>query len=148
MTSHPHPAFMFAATCSFQTWDNTSPCGAEYIMLNPESGIIGMMGGTRKVYIYDNGLLNTNLHRRLFERDADGRALRFGDVYIRGLMDRRIINNLCYGFMGDPAIRVPSPDHAVVMGTSERKQQRPGPLRGRHARTDGTVGRHRHRHDP
>ena len=131
--------FMFAATCSFQTWDNTSPCGAEYIMLNPESGIIGMMGGTRKVYIYDNGLLNTNLHRRLFERDADGRALRFGDVYIRGLMDRRIINNLCYGFMGDPAIRVPSPDHDVVIETINGQDLSAGAMPELTAQSAATV---------
>lgn len=107
--------FMFAATCSFMTWDNTSRSGAEHIMLNPESGIIGMMGGTRKVYITDNGILNKNLHRRLFERGDDGRALRFGDVYIRGLNDKKCQNNLRYAFMGDPALRVPSPDHDIVV---------------------------------
>lgn len=131
--------FMFAATCGFNTWDNTSRCGAEEIMLNPEAGIIGMMGATRTVYIDPNGRLNSALHKYLFERGDDGKPLRFGDVYIRGLNAYTNSNNLRYAFMGDPAIRVPSAGHDIVVETIDGSDVTAGAMPQLTAQSAATV---------
>ncbi|MCM1369980.1 MAG: type IX secretion system sortase PorU [Candidatus Amulumruptor caecigallinarius] len=106
--------FMYAATCGFAYWDLPSMSGAEHLMLNPESGIIGMMGATRTVYISMNGVLNNFTAQDFFARDEEGHALRFGDIYIKGKNKYTAdTNKLRYAFMGDPAIRIPSPEFGV-----------------------------------
>lgn len=106
--------FIFAATCGFAYWDIATKSGAEHLLLNPESGIIGMMGATRTVYIAQNGNLNNYTMSELFARDTDGGPRTFGDIYIRGknqyLNDS---NKLRYAFLGDPAVRIPSARHKV-----------------------------------
>lgn len=93
-------------------------CGGEQIMLNPDAGVIGMMVATRTVYIPQNGTLNRYTSEELFARDENGLARRFGDVFVMGknkyIGDQ---NRLRYTFMGDPAIRVPSPGHTVEISS-------------------------------
>lgn len=113
--------FIFAATCRFACWDEYSQSGAELLMLNPTSGVIGMMAATRTVYVADNGRLNNVMHESFFERDSDGRALRFGDAYIRGRNKNHENNSLRFAFMGDPAIRIPSAEYAVEVTTLDGK---------------------------
>lgn len=105
--------FMYSATCKFCFWDAPELSGAEVLMLNPTAGVIGMMVATRTVLIDKNGILNAATAPHFFERDAEGKAQRFGDIYIKGKNDYKKSeadrNTLKYGFMGDPAIRIPSP---------------------------------------
>lgn len=102
--------FIIAATCRFGQWDQEERTGAEYLMLNPDAGVIGMMVATRTVVINSNGLLNSAFSREFFKRDAEGRARRLGDIYIAGKNNAKCTNSLKFAFMGDPAIRVPSPE--------------------------------------
>ena len=115
--SNKNLTFIYAATCGFAYWDELSVSGAEHILLNPKSGVIGLMAATRTVYVFNNGKLNKATSSHFFERGEDGKALRLGDVYIRGKNDYHSSNNLRYAFLGDPAIRVPISDYAVEVTT-------------------------------
>jgi len=122
--------FMYAATCGFAYWDVATRSGAEHLLLNPDSGIIGMMGATRTVYIGQNGTLNNHTMSEFFVRDKDGGPRTFGDVYISGknkyINDK---NKLRYAFLGDPAVRIPSARHKVnitnINGTEITDGMRP-----------------------
>lgn len=103
--------FIYAATCGFAYWDEPTQSGGELLMLNPESGVIGMMAATRTVLIGYNGTLNNFTMKEMFARDADGGPRTFGEVYIRGknnyVDSTSDSNKLRYAFLGDPAIRIP-----------------------------------------
>ena len=106
--------FIYAATCRFNCWDSQEVSAGERLMLNPDAGIIGMMVASRSVYIDQNGKLNGYTSSRFFVRDEDGLPLRFGDVYREGKnMYATNTNKLRYCFMGDPALRIPSPSYSV-----------------------------------
>ena len=102
--------FIYAATCGFSFWDGPSVSGAEHLLLNPDGGVIGLMAATRTVYISQNGTLNDRTTRYFFKRDAEGKPMRLGDVYVAGKNDTGSdTNKLRYAFIGDPALRVLSP---------------------------------------
>lgn len=113
--------FMYAATCGFAYWDLPNRSGAEHLLLNPEAGIIGMMGATRTVYIHQNGILNNYTMCEFFARDKNGGPRRFGDVYIAGKNryttqeSKTDSNKLRYAFLGDPAVRIPSAHYNVAI---------------------------------
>lgn len=100
--------FIYAATCGFAYWDTPTPSGAEHLILNPESGAIGMMAAARTVYIDKNGLLNESTMKEMFARNEDGRPRTFGEVYRLGKNQQTDENKLRYVYLGDPAIRIPS----------------------------------------
>lgn len=108
-----NPTFIYAATCRFAYWDKPMQSAAELLLLNPDGGVIGFMAATRTVFVDQNGKLNSATAIDLFNRDNDGRALRFGDVYLKGKNRYYSTNNLRYSFIGDPAMRVPSPQYNV-----------------------------------
>ncbi len=103
--------FIYAATCGFAYWDEPTQSGGELLMLNPESGVIGMMVATRSVIISNNGTLNNYTMKEMFARDSKGAPRTFGEVYVRGknnyVKETSDSNKLRYAFMGDPAIRIP-----------------------------------------
>lgn len=113
--------FIYAATCGFAYWDKPSFSGAEHLLLNPESGVIGLMAATRTVYISPNGDLNFATMSEFFARDTDGGPRTFGDVYVRGKNNCTDAGSPCnrrrYAFLGDPAIRIPSATHNVSVST-------------------------------
>lgn len=111
--TNPRLTFIYAATCGFAYWDEPTRSGAEHLMLNPEAGVIGFIAATRTVYIGVNGELNNRISQHFFERGDDGRALRFGDIYVRGQNEYNDDNDLRYAIMGDPAVRIPSPEYKV-----------------------------------
>lgn len=106
--------FIYAATCEFLAWDADAVSGAEEMWLNPDAGVIGMICPSRKVYISVNGVLNENTGRLFFSSAADGLPRRLGDIMIEG--KNKCIgetNKLRYGFMGDPAMRLPYPEFDI-----------------------------------
>lgn len=109
--------FFYTATCEFCRWDDDETSGAEEIWLNPDAGAIGMITTSRTVYISPNGTLNDATARGVFARDKDGRGRRVGDIYIDGKnsVSGRDDNKLRYVLMGDPALRLPSPQYNVVV---------------------------------
>lgn len=106
--------FIYAATCEFLAWDADAVSGAEEMWLNPEAGVIGMICPSRKVYISVNGVLNENTGRTFFSPASDGLPRRLGEVMIDGKNKcPGETNKLRYGFMGDPAMRLPYPEYDI-----------------------------------
>lgn len=115
--SNTNLPFMYTATCEFTRWDDDDISGAEIMWLHPNTGAIGMISATRKVYISQNGTLNEATSRGVFERDADGKPRRVGDIYINGKNNypSSDSNKLRYMLMADPAMRIQSPTYQVVI---------------------------------
>lgn len=108
--------FIYAATCEFMYWDADDVSGAEVMWLEPEHGVIGMICPSRKVYITQNGDLNESTSRHYFSYDKDGKPLRLGEIMINGKNARTSDDNkLRYGFMGDPALRLPFASYHAVL---------------------------------
>lgn len=108
--SNTNLPFIYAATCEFLNWDADDVSGAEEMWLNPTAGVIGMICPSRKVYISANGTLNEKTGAWFFKRGSDGRPLPLGEIMINGKNDYQgDTNKLRYGFMGDPAMRLPYP---------------------------------------
>lgn len=106
--------FLYAATCEFMRWDADEISGAEKMWLNPNSGVIGMICPSRTVYISLNGPLNTGTSEFVFRRDRYGKSMRVGDIMVEGKNTQgKDDNKLRYGLMGDPAMRLPSPEFVV-----------------------------------
>lgn len=115
--SNKNLMFMLTATCEFTRWDSDDISGAEILWLHPNSGVIGMISATRKVYISDNGTLNKATASSFFERDEDGKPKRVGDIYKEGKNKdtTQSSNSLKFMLMADPAMRLPSPEYNIVI---------------------------------
>lgn len=113
--------FLVASTCNFLQWDHTEMSGGEIMYKEPQGGCIGMISATRPAYITDNGYLLEAFGRHNLVRDDNGRLLTAGEVYRRAkndIRDSRGIhvsnsNRLRFVFMGDPALRLVTPDNVV-----------------------------------
>lgn len=106
--------FIYAATCEFMRWDADEVSGAEVLWLNPNAGVIGMICPSRSVLISANGSLNKSTSAFVFQRDSDGKPLRVGDIMVKGKNNGPSDSNkLRYGLIGDPAMRLPSPEYSV-----------------------------------
>lgn len=120
--------FVYAATCNFLRWDSNTESGGEIMMNERNGGVIGMISSTRPVYIVYNGYFTNAIGKEVAARDAGGRLRPLGEIYrcaknnIRVIDDNgregEIINNenrLRYVFMGDPALRMATPDNIVTV---------------------------------
>ena len=120
--------FIYAATCNFLRWDSNTESGGEILMYENNGGVIGMISATRPVYITYNGYFTNALGKEVSRRDSDGRLMALGEIYrraknnIRSINDNgkegEIVNNenrLRYVFMGDPALRLATPDNLVTI---------------------------------
>ena len=120
-----HVPFVVASTCDFLRWDSQTTSGGEIMFNERYGGCIGMVSATRPVFISDNGYFLASLGRHTLERDADGRLLTTGEVYRRAKNDIRNSagthisnpNRLRFVFMGDPALRIATPDNTVKVLT-------------------------------
>lgn len=117
--SNQYLPFLYAATCSFARHDALSPSGAEEMLLNPAGGVIGTICPSRTVYIPQNGTLTRTTSYEIYARDPQGKPRRAGEVMIAGKnkYPGSDENKLKFSFLGDPAMRVPSPEHRVVVET-------------------------------
>ena len=113
--------FIYASTCSFADIDKKDVSGAESLLLNPEGGVIGVVSATRSVYISNNGTLNENTMKGVFDRAEDGGTLRWGDVYVSGQNKTTDTNSLRYIFLGDPAVRIPGGRNQVNITSIDGK---------------------------
>ena len=108
--------FIYAATCEFLRWDADDISGAEVLWLHPVSGVIGMICPSREVLITANGTLNASMADFLFEKDSDGKPLACGDIMVKGKnASNTNTNKLRYGLIGDPSMKMPWPEHTVVI---------------------------------
>ena len=110
--------FLYAATCSFMRWDGIDKSGAEILMHNTRGGLIGAFCPVREVYISENELMSNAVARNAFTRDSLGRRPAIGDIY--RMSKNNVVtdkgqtsssaNKLRYVLMGDPAMRLVTPD--------------------------------------
>jgi len=128
------PLFI-TATCEFSRFDDIVSNGAtgdisaknssgEKILLDPQGGAIALMSTTRLVYSAPNYALNRNIFNVAFDRDAEGNALRLGDI-IRIAKNRTGNNTNKRNFLllGDPAVRLSWPWHGEVITDSINNMQ-------------------------
>lgn len=116
-----HIPVLFAGTCDFLRWDSATESGGEILMNERYGGTITTISATRPVWIYENGLFTAALGRNLGNRDSEGRLLTPGQIYRNAKNDIRSTNGthvsstnrLRFVFMGDPALRLPTPDLLV-----------------------------------
>ena len=121
--SNTNLPFIYAATCEFLRWDDDAVSGAEEMWLNPNAGVIGMICPSRTVLISANGLLNKATSVNVFKRDAEGKGMRVGKIMIDGKNQGQTDNNkLRYGLIGDPAMRLPSPELEVKVVSIDGKE--------------------------
>lgn len=113
--------FVYASTCNFLRWDSNTRSGGEIMMFEPNGGAVGMISATRPVYITYNGYLTAAMGRYIGRRDSDGRLLSTGEIYRQAknnMLDKdgnkvSTENRLRYVLMGDPALRLSTPDRIV-----------------------------------
>ncbi|MCH5235592.1 MAG: type IX secretion system sortase PorU [Muribaculaceae bacterium] len=107
---------LYAATCEFLRWDEDDISGAEVLWLMPSSGIIASICPSREVLITANGTLNQATAQYMFQRDKDGKPLTCGEIMIKGKNASNTgSNKLRYGLIGDPSMRMPWPEHRVIV---------------------------------
>lgn len=108
--------YLYAATCNFMRWDDDEISAAEILWQLPSSGVIGMICPSREVLITANGVLNEATARYVFMKDSEGNPMRCGDIMRLGKNSSNTgANKLRYGLIGDPAMRMPWPNNAVVV---------------------------------
>ncbi|MBD5203462.1 MAG: type IX secretion system sortase PorU [Bacteroidales bacterium] len=110
--------YLTAYCCEFMRWDANSVSGGEKMWLHPESGVIGMFCATRSVFMGPNGRLSTAFGKALYQKDTEtGLTKRIGDVAVeaKNNADSYDDNKLRFALLGDPALKVLSPDMKVVL---------------------------------
>lgn len=106
-----HLPFMFATTCDLAYFDAVEESGGENMFLNPNGGAIAVLSTVRQGYINMNATLGNNVYRHLFTYDKDGKTLRVGDAFRLGNNAERSSNNSRYVLLGDPAMRLATPQY-------------------------------------
>ncbi|MDW7693396.1 type IX secretion system sortase PorU [Flammeovirgaceae bacterium SG7u.111] len=108
---------MMTATCEFGRYDNPlTVSGAEYAILNPKGGAIGLVTTTRPVFSSSNDSVNEAFYKTVFEKDNNGEYPRLGDI-IRQTKNASIVgvNNRNFALLGDPSLRLSYPKDDVVL---------------------------------
>lgn len=130
-----HLPILYAATCSFSRFDSTPTSGAEMMLNNTGGGVIASICPVRPVYISSNGVFTRQVARAIMGRNPDGRFKTVGQIFRDakngGSTDA---NRLRYVLIGDPALRVPTPDNRIVLshvGDEEVSADEPPTIKAR-----------------
>jgi len=114
--------FVFTATCEFSKYDDPLVISAgERMFLNPHGGSVAMLTTSRSTYGGNNVRLGKALMKTMFQREADGKPLRFGDIVRMAKIDpsnytsSEVSLNTRFVFFGDPAMRFPLPHRNVAV---------------------------------
>ena len=115
--------FVYTATCEFTKYDNPLLVSAgEQLLLNPHGGCVALFTTCRPTYGQNNNRQTRSLISTLFQRDADGKPLRFGDIIRQAKSDLLNYNNqnnptdninIRFLFLGDPVMRFPLPEREI-----------------------------------
>lgn len=119
------PLFI-TATCQFSRYDDVdfnfetqkaSPrtSAGEEALLNPDGGAIALLTTSRVVYSTENLKLSRALFSCIFDKDADGKPIRLGDVIRQAKNELEDgVNKLNFSLLGDPALRLAFPEFKVI----------------------------------
>lgn len=112
---HNLPLFV-TATCEFGRYDDPlRVSGAEYILLSPKGGGVGLITTTRPVYSSTNFLLSKAFYAEAF-KPINGEMPRLGDLMIKtknNSLNGAINRN--FALLGDPSLRLAYPKHKVTV---------------------------------
>ena len=70
---------------------------------------------TRIAAVAHNGTQTKYTSEFVFKRDKDGKGMRVGDIMLGGKNQMLNTNKLPYVLIGDPAMRLPSPEYVVTV---------------------------------
>lgn len=118
---HKMPLFV-TATCEFGRYDNPAKkSGAEYAVLHPGGGAIGLLSTTRPVFSNTNFLLNKAFYAAAFKK-IGGKMPALGDI-IRITKNNSIsgVLNRNFSLLGDPSMRLAKPKADVVLTKIDEK---------------------------
>lgn len=115
------PLFM-TATCEFSRYDEYDhgldleiTSAGEEVLLNNNGGGIGLFTTTRLVYSGPNHVLNERFYEVVFEKDANQRNYRLGDIIAYSKNNTGAgVNKRNFTLLGDPSMRLAYPEHRVV----------------------------------
>ena len=141
------PLFV-TATCEFGRHDNPRAIsGAEYLLLNPVGGAVGLLTTSRPVYSSTNFILNRAFYNNVFEK-VDGQYQSIGEVFrktknqsLNGSVNRN------FSLLADPSMTLASAKDEIRIIADENAYQ-PGDtlkalekvkLRGEILKTGETV---------
>ncbi len=144
---HRLPLFV-TATCEFGRHENPGAIsGAEYLLLNPNGGAIGLLTTSRPVYSSTNFMLNKAFYDNVFDK-VDGQFQTIGEIFrktknqsINGTINRN------FSLLGDPSMTLSAAKDEIRL-TSEDGVHQPGDtikalgkvkLKGSVFRPDGTM---------
>lgn len=116
MTNLNRLGLFVTATCEFTKFDDPSRESiGEIISLHPTGGSISLMTTTRSIYITINSMLVSSLYSHVFERDANGDPLTFGEIMRLTKNTSGTSNNRrCFNLIGDPALKISIPQWRIV----------------------------------
>ena len=103
-----HLPVLYAATCEFCRFDNSTVSSGERMFLNPNGGTIAVICPARIAYITENGIFSKVVSRYIFSRDSDGKQRRIGDIMRLAKNELNVTsdNNRRFIVFGDPAMRL------------------------------------------
>jgi len=108
------PIFI-TATCEFSRYDDPTRISAgEFVLLNPDGGAVSLFTTARATYGSPNFELNNAMYDLMFEQ-INGEYPRFGDLisYAKNKNGGISDNDRKFILLGDPALRLPYPEHDV-----------------------------------
>jgi hypothetical protein len=106
-----------SATCEFTKFDDPARVSAgEWVYLNPTGGAIALMTTTRSVFFGVNSITGEKFFDNVFDRDANNRALTFGEIMRKTKNEAGSSSNKrSFNLIGDPALRIALPEYKVVI---------------------------------
>jgi hypothetical protein len=111
-----HHPFVVTATCDFGKYDDPNLIsGAEYFILQPSGGAIGLLTTTRPVYQYGNELINASFNDNVLLK-VNNEHQRLGEIQ-RICKNNSIydIYNRNFALLGDPSMLLSYPKDNVVL---------------------------------
>lgn len=115
-----HLPVLYAATCEYTRFDNSTLSSGERIYLNANGGAIAVICPARLAYITPNGDLTSAVGRQVFAGDQDGKPSRVGNIIrlakneLKGNIDDNKRRFIC---VGDPAMRLAYASYQVQIET-------------------------------
>jgi len=115
-TNYDRLPLIITATCEFGRYDNPSlTSGAEFALLSPQGGAIGLVTTTRPVFSSTNFILNEAFYNAAFT-PINGKMPRLGDMQrqtknnsVNGVVNRN------FALLGDPSMRLAYPSQEIVL---------------------------------
>lgn len=105
------------ASCDYSRFDTPDESGGESAFLNPVGGAIGLYSTSRIVYANDNLQMNDAIIKEVF-RNQSGKPKTLGTILQQAKRSGTLFgdrNKLNFVLIGDPALKLASPDYTATI---------------------------------